>query len=259
MILLSKAPSSVALDIGREAVCVRHKHYDAPPTTRDGALHVTWDDYEPAMLRGRSTLAVVGLSKIITPGNRTKVGPLLLRPISGVRRIVVDRTLFVSEPWRAWFPFGCVGARYREYTYSYLAESHWKAHVDGAREDDPFALGVIVEHGRGVVRSDYDAFFGAPCVRAIAAPPEAHAEYEKIKAAAFEEETTIKAIVARLSAFAASVCPTRRIPSPSALFTGSGTPMVWRTDLKIDTFLTRRLTELVTLTDGIGKAFCHAG
>lgn len=256
MILLSKDPSSVALDLGAEAVCVRHKHYDPPPT-RDGCLHVTWDEYEPSMLRGRSTMAVVGLSKIITPGNRTKVGPLLLRPVAGVRRIVVDRTLFVSEPWRAWFAFGCVGARYREYTYSYLAESHWKAHVDGVREDDPFALNVIVEHGRGVVRSDYDAFFGEPCVRTIAAPSEAHAEYAKIKKAAFAEETTIKAIVARLAGFAASVCPERRIPSPSALFTASGSPMIWRTDLKVDDFLTRQLTSLVDVTNGIARAF-HA-
>jgi hypothetical protein len=257
VIVLSKDPSSVALEVGDEAVCVRHKSY-GPPPTRDGCLHVTWDEYEPNMLRGRTTMVVVGLSKIITPGNRTKVGPFLLRPVPGVRRIVVDRTLFVSEPWRAWFPFGCVGAPYREYTYSYLAESHWRAHIDGARTDNPFALDVIVEHGRGVIRSTYERFFDEPRIETIGVPQEVHEKYAKLKARAFEEETTIKAIIARLSAFAASVCKTRRIPSPSSLFASAGAPTIYKTDLKVDEFLTKRLLELVELTNGIARAF-YAG
>ena len=108
MILLSKRIADLEVEAD---LCVRHKTYPRPQTN---ARHVTYEEFaadHKELLRGVKTLAVVGINKLITPANRTKVGPLLLRPIDGVQRISIDRTLFVAEPWRAWWHFGCAGVK----------------------------------------------------------------------------------------------------------------------------------------------------
>ncbi len=259
MIILAKDIGAGQLDVGSEAVCVRHRDY-AAPITRNGCLHVTHEelvaDHRRA-LAGRNTMVVVGLSRIATPSNRTKVGPLLWGPLDGVRRISVDRTLFVAEPWRAWWHFGAVGVRYREYTYSYLAESHWRAAQDGIR-DDPFSIEAIAECGAGVVRSEDERHFERIDVEVVAMPAQTHAAYQDLKARAFDEEHTAKAIIARLASFAAEACPQRSIPTASRLFASDAHRIV-RTDLRVDEYLVNRLLDLARLTDAIAARFHDAG
>lgn len=258
MIHLAPDTGSVRLDVGDEAVCVRHRTY-APPQTAPGCLHLEWETFaaDPERaLRGRSVMIVVGLNRIITPANRTKVGPLVLRPREGLTRISVDRTLFVSEPWRTWFHFGCVGAPYREYTYSYLAESHWRAAQDEVRDDDPFSLEAIVQAGRRVIRSYSPRYFDAFEVRRIAVGPDVHARYQEEKERAFEEESTPHAIITRLSRIAAEALPGRRIPAPHRLFE-TRSHMVTQTDLAVDDYLVGVLRRLVEITNGVAGEFYH--
>ena len=255
MIILTKDIGALRIDAGRDALCVRHRSYD-PPLTADGCLQLTYEEFAASpsrALSGRTVMVVIGLNKIIVPGNRTKVGPLLLRPVAGVRRISVDRTLFVSEPWRAWFHFGCVGAKYREYTYSYLAETHWRASKDGLR-GDPFSLEAIAACGTGVVRSHYDRYFDKIEVERVEMAPGVHDEYQVLKEKCFKEEHTASAIISRLSAYARSACRRRKIPMPSALFSRTEHSIV-QTDLKVDDYLVGRLRGLAQLTDDIGARF----
>jgi hypothetical protein len=254
-IVLARDTGSVRLGVGAESLCVRHRTY-APPQTREGCLHLTHEEFvadHKRALAGRSVMVVVGLSKLATPGNRTRVGPLLWGPLPGLSRISVDRTLFVAEPWRAWWHFGCVGAPYREYTYSYLAESHWKAAREGVR-DDPFSLEAIAECGRGVVRSEYRRFFEPLSVARVEMPREVHEQYQREKAAAFDEEHTAKAIIKRLAAFAQKAFPRRTIPTTARLFERTAHHIV-QTDLAVDDWLVGELRGLVEMTDGIGAAF----
>lgn len=259
-IVLARDTGLVRLDLDAHALCVRHRSYD-PPLTGAGCRHMTFDAFEDDprdAMRGRDTLAVVGLGRIITPGNRTReVFEVLFNLTDDWQKVSLDRTLFVSEPWRAWFHFGFVGARYREYTYSYLAESHWKAFGDGVRGDDPFGLEAIVDCGRGVVRSEDEQYFDEVAVETVALGAAAHAEYQELKAVAFDEEHTAPAIIDRLSRFAQAACPLRRIPTPARLFDRTAHRIV-RTDLKVDEYLTGRLLALVELTNGIAAAF-HGG
>lgn len=236
------------------ALCVRHDGYD-PPVTGPGCRHVTAAEFLRApteQMRDVGLVVVVGLGRILTPQNRTRVGPYLLRPLPGIRRISVDRTLFVVEPWRAWWHFGCVGARYREYTYSYLAESHWRGAQDGMR-DDPFTLDAINEAGRDVIESVGPAFFKPLDVVVRKLPPRAHAEYQTLKARAFDEEHTSAAIVRRLAVFAQEQCPERHVPSTAQLFSRRE-PAVLQTDLGVDEWLVGRLRALVALTNGVHAA-----
>jgi hypothetical protein len=258
MIILAKDTSAVNLDVGAEAICVRHRSY-APPSTNAGCLHLDYEEFatdHKHALSGRSVMVIVGLSRIASPGNRTKVGPLLWGPIQGVRRISVDRTLFVAEPWRAWWHFGAVGARYREYTYSYLAESHWRAAQEGVRED-PFTIGAIAECGAGIITSHYGKFFDPLDIETVQLPQDAHAEYQELKAATFDEEHTAKAIIARLAEFAQKACPQRCLPTTARLFSKDSHRIVM-TDLAVDEFLVGQLRDLVALTDAVGARF-HNG
>ena len=254
-IILARDTGSVEVDADDGAVCVRHRGCE-PPRTGPGCLHLTHEEFAAdhrAALAGRSLMVLVGLSRIATPANRTRVGPLLWGPLPGLRRISVDRTLFVAEPWRAWWHFGAVGAPYRQYTYSYLAESHWRAAQDGVRED-PFSLAAIARCGAGVVRSCYPRYFEPLDVEIAPVPPDARTAYVELKERAFDEEHTPSAIVERLAEFAQAACPRRAIPTPARLFAATSHRIV-ATDLGVDRWLVGRLRALVDLTDGIGRAF----
>lgn len=245
-------------DLPGDALYVVHRAYPVPIVAR---RHVPFHIFEKnprRWLADAPALVMVGLNKAMTPSSRTReVWEILYNNTAELPKFSVDRTLFISEPWRAWFHFGFVGASYREYTYSYLAESHWKAHRDGVREADPFSLDEIRAWGAGVVVSDHRAYFGEVEVETVLTTPDVKAAYAEEKAAAFEEERTLPAILRRLSAVAKAACLSRCIPTPARIFTSPSLHIV-RTDLAVDGFLVDNLLRLVDLTNNIAEAF-HAG
>lgn len=255
MIHLTRDAGALALEVPGDVLCVRHRAYPAP---RIDAEHITVDDLREDVrgwLDGRDALVFVGLTRAMTPSNRTDdVWEILFNGTDGLLKHSVDHTLFVHEPWRAWLHFGLVGAPYAEYTYSYLAESHWKAHRDGVRDDDPFDLASIVRWGRGVVRSTHPRHFDEIAVEVIALDDETHAAYAEAKREAFDTATTLAGLVRHLGRFAADACPERKIPTRTALFRRRSHHVV-ATDLPIDRFLVDRLRSLVDLTDGVAWAF----
>lgn len=252
MIYLHPRTEEVELpEVNDGAIVVRHKSYEAP-RTGPSARHMIWEDFwsaPSAALVGCSTMVIVGINRIVTPGNRTKLSQYVLRPRAGLRRISVDRTLFTVEPWRAWWHFGSVGATYQDYTYSYLAETHWRAAQEG-RRPDPFSLEAILEAGRGVIVAHEEPWFSPMEVKRVAMSEEIHAAYLEEKERAFEEEHTPKAIIKRLSDFAQNAMPFRSIPSPSRIF-ATRHPMAWQTDLGVDDWLVGQLRGLVDLNNGI--------
>lgn len=253
MIYLTKNTGSFKMDAGKSAVCVTHASYDAPVID---CRHLSLDEFMSDVtgsLRGRDTLVVVGLNKILTPGNRTTLGKVFLRPIPGVQRISIDRTLFVSEPWRAWFHFGCTGAKYREYTYSYLAESHWRAAQEGIRED-PFAVDRVKEEGAGQVVADHGQYFPPLDIELVEVGQSDHDEYQALKTKCFDEEHTVHGIIKRLVGFSKVACPRRKLPTRASLFSRREHKIVI-TDLGVDTYLLSELTGLVALTNGIARSF----
>lgn len=260
MILLTRDTGMVQIDVGPEAVCIRHQNYN-PPVTREGCLHLMIEEFARrprAWMDGRSIVVTVGLNRIITPGNRTaEVFEILFNNSGEYRKISIDHTLFIGEPWRAWFHFGLVGAPYREYTYSYLAESHWKAFCDGARPDDPFALSEIEKWGAGIVRCEYPRYFEPVAEEIVEVDADTHRRYQDLKAEVFEDEHAIGRILARLSRFAQDACPRRSVPTIGRLFDRTAHRIV-RTDLMIDEYLVGRLRETIALTDGIAARF-HDG
>lgn len=259
-IFLTRDPAAFVIEPIEPAVCAVHRRYPQPEI-RGSCLVVPFEDLErdPRGVMGeRRELYLVGLSRTITPSNRThEVWEILFNNTPTWRKISIDTTLFVGEPWRAWFHWGFVGARYREYTYSYLAESHWQAHREGLREDDPFALEVLVEHGRGVVQSDHRSFFDAIDVQVVPVATEARARYDAEKASAFEEEHTEAGIIRRLAKIAREACTRRSIPTSTTLF-GKRVHRIVRTDLPVDVYVTQELLARAALADGIAEAF-HVG
>lgn len=256
--ILARQPGAVRLDVG-PAVVVRHPRYEWPQVS--GAERVEWDAFtaDPRRwLRPERRLVVVGLTRLMTPGNRTdEVFEVLFNTSPDVEKISVDRALFVAEPWRAWFHWGLVGATYREYTYSYLAESHWRAAHDGEPREDPFTLNELVRWGHGVVEARDPAWFDDVTVEVVEVDAETDAAYQAEKALAFEEEHAAPALVRRLSAFAQRVCPQRSIPTAGRLFDRQRHRIV-RTSLRVDEYLVGELLAAVRLHDGVLAAL-HGG
>ena len=255
MIILSKHIDSVTVDADEGAVCVRHRKYPKPQTG-PGCVHVTHEQLaeDPSVISGKTLMVVVGLGKIATPGNRTRVGPVLWGKRDGLRRVSIDRALFFVDPWRAWWHFGAVGAPYLEYTYSYLAESHWKAAQDGIREHDPFSAEQLCACGEGVIRCDYDRYFDPMRVERVDVGSDARKDYQAIKAKAFDEEHTAPAIIKRLSDFAQQVCPERTIPQLARLWERDAHRIV-QTDLGVDDWLVGQIRQRVEITNAIATRF----
>lgn len=205
--------------------------------------------------RGRAGVVLVaGLSRILTPSNRVKVGQIVLRPRPGLTRIIVDRFLFVVEPWRSYWAFRSVGVAYRDFPDSFRAESRWKdAHAQ--QTPDPFSLDEIRRHAAGVVVAQPDApTLPALDVETVAVAGAVHDRYAAEKAAAFAEETSIAAILRRLAAVADEALPGRFMPSPASLFSPRSVPRrVVVTDLPVDGYLLGRLQSVIEITNGMAR------
>lgn len=255
MIVLTTDTAAARVPIEGSALCVHHEKCEPP---RQFGKTMPWRDFSErfqSVVDTYDNLVLVGLNKIITPANRVKVGGMVLRPRKW-RRHSVDQTLFVSEPWRAWFHFGCVGSPYHGYSYSYLAETDWRAFGEGKRERDPFSLEALIGAGAGVIRSEYRRLFDVS-VRVVPVAAAVHAEYAAAKEAAFTSEHTLSGILRRLEGFVQRALPERRIPSTARLFTSTQHEIV-RTDLMVDEFLTARLLSLADLTNQVAARFYGA-
>jgi len=255
-IILSANISDIELEWPGETLCVHHKSYPLPPIAR--CRYLAFDEFKKSpreRLSGVRRLAVVGLNKIITPANRTEeVFEILFNNTGELVKVSIDHTLFVSEPWRAWFHFGLTGTRYREYSYSYLAQSHYNSFRDGAAAQDPFSIDAIEEWGRGAVLSTYETYFAPLEVEIVETSAQVKLAYARLKEECFEEEHGIARIIMRLARFAQSACPRRSIPTPSACFDRARHRIV-ASDLKVDAYLVSRLRELCDLTNAVGSRF----
>lgn len=216
---------------------------------------VTLDDLLKAPLAYLSdpgTMVVVGLSRLLTPSNRVKVGPLVMRQRPGIRRVVADDVLFVGDPWRLWWHFYAVGREQWGFPNSFLAESRWRMAVEKQTEN-PFSVERVCAAMNGVVRARGPFRFGAVAVDVVHVAPEVHAAYAEEKERAFADEKTLSAIVKRLASVAQAAVPERQIPAVGSLWRKPPVRIV-RTDLKVDDFLVNQITERMALTNAISDA-----
>ena len=257
MILLTENTAKAKPQVQGKTVCIYHKSYEPP----DGPWHyVVFDEFKKdarKFLDNQESMIFVGLNKAMTPSNRTEmVFEVLFNKTKELHKVSIDHTLFISEPWRAWFHFGLLGVKYRQYTYSYIAESQYKAWLDEFREDDPFSLDEIAKWGKDVIISDYQNWFDELDVEIVELFEEYKIEYEKLKKECFEDEQSIKRIIKRLSDFVSTKCSERKVPAPHQLFRAKKHKIVI-TDFPVDQWLLGELRRLVELTNGIAGVFHH--
>jgi len=254
MIYLSKDIGFLSPPLDGRTVCVVHKAYPAPNIP--DARVVAWEGFEEdpqGCIKGFDNLVMVGLNKLITPSTRTKhVWEIVYNRMRDIRKVSIDRMLFVSEPWRAWFHFGFVGAKYLDYGYSYIAETRWKQWRDGVEEFNPFSAEEILTWAKGIVVCDYVEYFGRPTITVMPTTAAQKVEYEDLKAHLFETETTIKGVITKLARYAREVCPERRVPTLARVFDREQHEIV-RTDLKVDEHLVSELVGLMELTNAIAE------
>jgi hypothetical protein len=207
-------------------------------------------------LERQGTQIVVGMSRLLTPSNRVRLGQAVLRPRQGLTRISVDELLFVSDPWRAFWHFYAVGAHEGGgLTDSYLAETRWKA-AHEMRTPDPFNRERIVSAMDGIVEGHDPFRFGPVEIETRLSPEDAHLRYVLEKERAFTDEATFPAIVRRLAGIAQDAVPERSIPGISSIFRHRDRrPIrIVRTDLKIDEYLVGELLHRIEITNAIAGA-----
>lgn len=247
MIWLTSRPPSVPADGSTFAVV----HPDFEDIVPPGLERVGVDDLlaDRSRLERGGTMVVVGLSRILTPSNRVRYGQVFLRPRPGLRRVIVDRFLFVGEPWRAFWHMYSVGVPHCGFTDSFLAESRWRDSV-AEQTEDPFSADAILSSlGDRVSRLDPPRL---PCIDAefVETTAGTHEDYAAEKERAFAEEVSAEGIIRRLGAFAARAVPQRWVPTPARLFSGAVRHVV-ASDLPVDRYLVGRLRGVVQTTNRV--------
>jgi len=250
-------PNNVPLDRGERSLWVYSDKWVTPVVERK----MTFDKYlkDPwGSIADIDRVIVVGLTDIITPSNRVKTGPFLTEPWRGPMRESIDRRLFIGEPWRAWWHWGCVGGKWDDINHSFALEGKWNQAMDG-RITDPCSIAEFLRVGKGTIKTHRSApTFGGIHIDVRAVSNDIRNAYEKEKARAFEEETTWRGVVKRLGAFAQSNCPWRVMPSRMNLFKVLGElipPRIVATDLPVDTLVSDWHSKTVQLVDCIVKEF----
>lgn len=205
-------------------------------------------------LRGTDRLVIVGLvSQITTPSNRVATGQFFTDPLPEVERVSIDPLLFLRDPWRLWFHFGCVGVNFGGCHHSYACESQWQASIIGKR-DNPCTIDNLEQDGRGVLHAPRPFRFERVELHEEPLGAEAHAEYQQEKAAAFDEETTPTALIKRLAKVADRLYPFRTVPDYRALF-ASRDVHVRATDLGVDRYLTGQIRDRINLINYAAERF----
>lgn len=249
-IILTSSPADLGLDGPRFAVVA--KSYEPPV----GVPAVDVEDIvaDPAPFFAEpATMVVVGMSRLLNPTNRVRLGQALLRPRPGITRICIDKHLFVVDPWRMFWQFFSVQHNPWGYTDSFLAQSRWER-AFAERDDDPFGTEPVLAAMRGAVDVREDAFrFPAVDVEEVPRDAATHRAYALEKEAAFTHEKTFAAIKRRLVAFAKEALPRRSIPTKAHIFKRPPLRIV-HSDLGVDRFLVSELMSRIELTNAIAGA-----
>lgn len=246
-IVFSLHPENIRIE-ARSATCVYHKSYSDKLPIMANCEYVEFaalcKEFQTRdFFTGKEVAVFVGANKFFNPSTRFHpVFDLLQYNLpQGIKRYSIDVSPYIGPIWRLWTHFSFAGVPFGEYTYSYLLESHYNAHLDGKRDDNPMDLDKIRRYAAGHVQIDYERYFAEPEIRIVSMPPEIHDEYRTLKARLFDEHDTIGPILRGLTAFARSACPARKVPQEHKIFEAPEAVGIIRTDLKIDEYLTDQL------------------
>jgi hypothetical protein len=193
------------------------------------------------------------VSRILTPSNRVKLGQFFTDPLEGFERYSVDRALFIVDPWRMWWHFGCVGVNFGTCHTSYLLETKWGLYLRGCMEN-PCSPEALNRWGTGVLHWCRGFKFAEIDLAVLPVSDEIQAAYQAEKAAAFAEEPTFGAIIKRLALKAQTLCPRRLMPLPRDLLS-CPVAQIRATELGVDRFLLRGLQDRIALINHAAERF----
>jgi hypothetical protein len=259
-IILSLNPENVNLNLKGKVLCVYHKNYLLP--RKQNWKYILFQEFQynaRDYINNIDHLVIVGLTNLLNPGNRCDmVWEILMNNTTELSKISIDRVLFISKPWRLWFHFGVINAKYLQYTYSYVAESHYNAWIRGTHPENPFSIDTIKKYGNNVIFCEYKKYFTNINIETIKLDSNIHKEYQLLKEECFKKFSTIHKIITELSKFAKNSCPQRNIPSQASIFSKRSHKII-KTDLKIDEYIVSERLKLVSLTNKIAGEFYGNG
>lgn len=252
-IYLTSDSSTVDAPRGSDALWVYGNKSIRPDAERAVTAKQLIDDTKAHMTGTRWVVAVGLVSDITTPSNRVKTGQVLTDPLPGVERVSIDEKLFIVDPWRMWWHFGCVGVWFGGFNVSYTLEGRWNQYVEGAIEN-PCTPEQVSRYGDGVITAPAPFRFDSIDVDVVEVDSATKRAYLDEKVAAFDEEHTVNRIISRLSRFAQEVLPCRSVPTYRSMF-DSRMLTVKATDLGVDRFLIKGIRERAELTNFIAAHF----
>lgn len=250
---LTSDSSLVDAPRGAGALWVYGNKATRPNAERAVTIKQLLDDTKAYMTGIRWVVAVGLVSDITTPSNRVKTGQVLTDPLPGVERISIDEKLFITDPWRMWWHFGCAGVWFGGFNVSYTLEGRWNQYVEGATEN-PCAPDEVAKYGDGVISARAPFRFDSIDIDVVEIDSATKRAYLAEKAAAFDEEHTVNSIITRLSGFAQTALPCRSVPTYRSMF-DSRILTVKATDLGVDQFIVKGIRERADLTNFIADHF----
>lgn len=123
---LKDTSKAIIKDTPNGTVVVYHSMYKPPEVP--GAIYMEWEKYRVMFSEVETTcLILVGLNRMINPSNRCEmVNDYLQVMTQNLRKIVIDSSPFIGEPWRVWFHYSVVFSSFMGINYSYPIEGEWQ-------------------------------------------------------------------------------------------------------------------------------------
>lgn len=254
-IILTQTPRHLDASRWQDPICVFAEDY-GPILGCDRVSYSEFEDAPREAVADYQTVVFVGLTDMMTPSNRTDdVWEFAFNQME-TDTVSVDEYLFRSDPWRSWFHFGLIGAEYRDYTYSYLAETDYEKYFNGRTDDNPFSIAELKKWGDGVIESHYTKYFREFTVNVeYETDSSEEYEYSELVDELFQTKNTIGQVRRALEDYADELYPDRQLPTRHQLFRGEREWELRITDLPIDQWKAGYLQDLVDLTDNIAEEF----
>lgn len=253
-IILTLTPGFIDGAQWEKPLCV---YKDQNPVSGVDAIKFKEFKEEPRKkLNEYETLIMVGLSNMMTPSNRTdEVWEYTFNQMDK-NCISIDKYLFRSDPWRTWFHFGLIDAEYRDYTYSYLAETDYEKYYNGLSEKNPLSYKEIKKWGGGLIESNYKRYFKKFDIKVgYQVNPSEEYEYMEKLDELFKTKNTIGQVIRGLESYAEDIHPGRNVPSRHKLFKGDRSFQLNVTDLPVDEWKSNYLKYLADFTNRILEGF----
>jgi hypothetical protein len=175
------------------------------------------------------------------------------------KKIIIDTVPFVVNMWKFYFPYSFFDKTILGYSHSYAFEAAVRNYEDDNSLMNPYDPVALARKVYGVTYINYEKVFSfRVSFKEYQVTEEELIGYEELKNKLFDSETSIKRIITGLHRYAGSLRPGYNVPLKLGVIYewGDSDIVIYRTNLKVDTYLCSELMKLIDNSNLLAGCLC---